>query len=45
MKTKLSISMDEELVKLAETIVKEGKFRNKSHIVEYALKKFMEKKE
>ncbi len=45
MKTKLSISMDKELVRKAELIISEGKFRNKSHIVEYALKRFMEKEE
>ena len=33
--------MDTALVKQAEEIVHEGRFRNKSHIIEYALKKFM----
>ena len=41
MKIKLSISMDEELMKLAEAQIKEGSFRNKSRIVEYALKSFL----
>lgn len=44
MKTKLSISMDEELVKEIEDNLKEGSFRNKSHIIEYALKSFLRKK-
>ena len=43
MKQKLSISMEEELVTVVETIVKEGRFRNKSHIIEYALKRFLER--
>ena len=43
MKTKLSISMDKELVKQAEDAIYEGRFRNKSHIVEYALKSFLRK--
>ncbi len=43
MKIKLSISMDSELMKLAEAQIKEGSFRNKSHIVEYALKSFLRK--
>ncbi len=34
--------MDESLIKRAEKIVLEGRFRNKSHIIEYALKKFLE---
>jgi len=41
MKVKLSISMDSELVKKAESHLEEGLFRNKSHIVEYALKKYL----
>ena len=43
MKTKLSISMDEELVKQIELNLEEGSFRNKSHIIEYALKEFLRK--
>ena len=41
MKVKLSISMEEDMVKKAEVLVKEGRFRNKSHIVEYALKSYL----
>jgi len=44
MKTKLSVSMDKDLVKEAERIVSKGRFRNKSHIIEYSLKKFIEDK-
>ncbi|MBI1973053.1 ribbon-helix-helix protein, CopG family [Candidatus Woesearchaeota archaeon] len=41
MKIKLSISMEPEMVKKAEVLVKEGRFRNKSHIIEYALKSYL----
>ena len=44
MKTKLSISMDEELVKQIEAHLTEGSFKNKSHIIEYALKEFLRRK-
>ncbi len=37
MKQKLSITIDEEKVKLIEKLLKEGRFRNKSHILEYGL--------
>lgn len=42
MKSKLSISMDKELIEKAEQVVVKGRFRNKSHIIEYSLKKFLE---
>ncbi len=41
MKVKLSISMEKALVNKVENIVKEGRYRNKSHIIEYALKSFL----
>ncbi|MFH1641935.1 MAG: ribbon-helix-helix protein, CopG family [Nanoarchaeota archaeon] len=41
MKKKLSISVDEEKVKIIEKIVQEGRFRNKSHIIEYALDSYL----
>ena len=37
--------MDKALVKQAEEIIEEGRFRNKSHIVEYALKSLLRKTE
>ena len=37
MKQKLSITIGEEKIKLIEKLLKEGKFRNKSHILEYGL--------
>ncbi|MEX2016856.1 MAG: hypothetical protein WD876_00065 [Candidatus Pacearchaeota archaeon] len=44
MKTKISISIDEELIRKIEKIIENGsgKFRNKSHMVEYSIKKLME---
>jgi len=43
MKTRLSITIDEEKVKVVNKILKKGLFRNKSHILEYALIKFLER--
>ena len=45
MKHKLSITVDEELVVKIQDKLREGSFRNKSHIVEYSLKKFLEGEE
>lgn len=42
MKTRLSITIDEEKVEEVNEILKKGLFRNKSHILEYALIKFLE---
>jgi Arc/MetJ-type ribon-helix-helix transcriptional regulator len=42
MKQKLSITIDEEKVKKIEELLQEGFFRNKSHILEFALIKFLE---
>lgn len=33
--------MEKDTVDTVETIVKEGLFRNKSHLIEYALNKFL----
>jgi len=44
MKIKLSITVDHDLVKQAEAHIEEGRFRNKSHILEYALKTFLREK-
>jgi len=41
MKAKISVSIDEEtLVKMRERL-REGSFRNKSHLIEYAVKFFL----
>jgi len=42
MKQKLSITIDEEKIEKVNEILKKGLFRNKSHILEYALIKFLE---
>jgi Arc/MetJ-type ribon-helix-helix transcriptional regulator len=44
MKRKVSISMDEEVLNEIQIKLKEGLFRNKSHLVEYATKKLLEKR-
>jgi Arc/MetJ-type ribon-helix-helix transcriptional regulator len=41
MKIKLSISMDDSTVSLIEEHVRQGRFRNKSHAVEYAVNKLI----
>ncbi|MDD5192571.1 MAG: hypothetical protein PHH54_01545 [Candidatus Nanoarchaeia archaeon] len=45
MKQKLSITIDEEKIKIIENLLKEGLFRSKSHILEYSLNKFLREKE
>jgi len=43
MKHRLSISVDEETVRLIQSKLREGRdiFRNKSHVVEFAIKKVL----
>jgi len=41
MKQKISLSMEEETLKKIDAYVSEGSFRNKSHVVEFALNKFI----
>ena len=43
MKTRLSITIDEEKVPLIDEVLKKGAFRNKSHLLEFILTKFLEK--
>lgn len=45
MKTKLSISLDENLLDKIDEELNSGKFRNKSHVIEYAVKRLMEKRD
>ncbi len=45
MKQKLSITIDEKTVLDILKTISTGKFRNKSHVVEYAVKKLLEKQE
>ncbi len=44
MKSKLSVSIDGNLIKVIETLIGTGRFRNKSHVLEYALRKYVEGK-
>jgi len=41
MKSKLSISMEEQTIKQLDSILDEGLFRNKSHLIEYAITQFI----
>jgi Arc/MetJ-type ribon-helix-helix transcriptional regulator len=42
MKQKISITIDENTVLDIFSAIKTGKFRNKSHVVEYAVRKLLE---
>ena len=41
MKQKLSISIDDETLSLIDHKLAEGLFMNKSHFIEYAVKRFL----
>ncbi|MBI2106023.1 ribbon-helix-helix protein, CopG family [Candidatus Woesearchaeota archaeon] len=43
MKDKISVSVERNIVEKIERELKKGMFRNRSHIVEYAISKFLEK--
>ena len=45
MKQKISITIDEEKLIVVEQLLKNGRFRNKSHIIEYSLDKFLKGEE
>ena len=38
MKKRISATVDEETIKITKRILKKGKYRNKSHIIEEAIK-------
>ena len=42
MKQKINITIDEEKIIKINEILKEGLFRNKSHVLEYSLIKFLD---
>ncbi len=44
MKQKISVTIDEETIKMIEETIKEGTFRNKSHAVEFSLNKLMKER-
>ncbi|MHA1829187.1 MAG: ribbon-helix-helix domain-containing protein [Candidatus Heimdallarchaeaceae archaeon] len=43
-KQKIAITIDENLLNLVETKLQEGLFRNRSHFIEYSIKKMLEEK-
>jgi Arc/MetJ-type ribon-helix-helix transcriptional regulator len=44
MKQKLSITIDEDKIEEIKKLIEEGKFRSKSHVLEYSLNKFLKEK-
>ena len=45
MKKKLSITINEEKIKELEKFIENGRFRNKSHLIEYSVSKFLKGEE
>ena len=43
MKERISATVDEETIKLIDEEMKKGKYRNKSHVIEEAIKLLKEK--
>lgn len=41
MKTKLSVTIETGTIRLLEDLIKDGRFRNKSHVIEYSLNKLL----
>jgi len=41
-KQKISVTIDKQMINVLESMLQEGLFRNRSHIIEFALNKFME---
>jgi len=41
MKSKISVTVDHEIIDLIENATKSGKFRNRSHLIEYSIRKFI----
>jgi Arc/MetJ-type ribon-helix-helix transcriptional regulator len=44
MKQQITVTMDEEKITQMEELLKDGLFRNKSHVLEYCLNKFLKEK-
>jgi len=42
MKERISATVDEDIIKLIDNILKKGDYRNRSHFIEKAIKKFAE---
>ena len=45
MKKKLSISIEEQTISKIDKHIEEGTFRNKSHLIEFAVDKLIKEKE
>jgi Arc/MetJ-type ribon-helix-helix transcriptional regulator len=41
MKQRISVTIDRENLQLINRVLLEGKFRNKSHLIDYSLNKFL----
>jgi len=41
MKRKLSVSVEEKTVNEIENLIQSGKFRNKSHVIEFAVNSYI----
>jgi len=44
-KIRISATVDESIEKILKDMIKDGTYRNKSHVVETAIKKMMEDKD
>jgi len=42
MKQKISITLDQDALKLIEDLLKDSRFRNRSHIIEHSLRMFLQ---
>ena len=42
MKSKISVTVDKKILEMIEAKISSGKFRNRSHVIEYGVKKLME---
>ena len=45
MKSKISITVDKKILEMIEDKINSGKFRNRSHVIEYCVKKLIEDEE
>ena len=41
MKQKISITLEKEALELIENLLQDSKYRNRSHIIEHSLRKFL----
>ena len=42
MKQKISITIEEDQVKVIENLLQDSRFRNRSHVIEHSLRKFLD---